>query len=148
LLRRMPAVRPNRRHSRPILRYKSDAGRRGPWMSDAQDEPNTPGAAPPWAQPGARPLVRFDGVRRRYGDIAAVDIAPLQTNVSSSLRSRCHEWSRHLAGNVDEMLCRRAESAALHRENADRHPFQWECNGQRLDTLVSGRKSQDGVGKD
>jgi molybdopterin-binding protein len=42
-------------------------------MSVAQNEPNTPGAAPPWAQPGARPLVRFEGVRKRYGEVSAVD---------------------------------------------------------------------------
>jgi hypothetical protein len=43
-------------------------------MSVAQDEPSTPqGAAPPWAQPGARLLVRFESVRKRYSDVSAVD---------------------------------------------------------------------------
>jgi putrescine transport system ATP-binding protein len=43
-------------------------------MSVPQDEPSTPeGAVLPWAQPGARPLVRFEGVRKRYGEVAAVD---------------------------------------------------------------------------
>src|SRR5450432_1941187 len=27
----------------------------------------------PWADPAAKPLVRFDGVSRRFGDVAAVD---------------------------------------------------------------------------
>ena len=43
-------------------------------MSVAQDEPSTPEAAPPpWAKPGARPLLRFEGVRKHYGDVSAVD---------------------------------------------------------------------------
>ena len=43
-------------------------------MSVAQNEPGTPqGAAPPWARAGARPLLRFEGVRKRYGEVAAVD---------------------------------------------------------------------------
>ncbi len=43
-------------------------------MAVAQDEPNTlSGAAPPWARPGARPLVRFEDVRKRFGEVAAVD---------------------------------------------------------------------------
>jgi putrescine transport system ATP-binding protein len=43
-------------------------------MSVAQDEPGMPRAvASPWAQPGARPLLRFEGVRKRYGEVAAVD---------------------------------------------------------------------------
>jgi putrescine transport system ATP-binding protein len=43
-------------------------------MSVAQDEPGTPeAAAPPWAQPGVRPLLRFEGVRKRFGEVAAVD---------------------------------------------------------------------------
>ena len=43
-------------------------------MSVAQNEPSTPqGAAPPWARPGARPLVRFEGVSKRFGDVTAVD---------------------------------------------------------------------------
>jgi len=43
-------------------------------MAVAQDEPNVPqGAAPPWARAGARPLVRFEGVRKSFGGIVAVD---------------------------------------------------------------------------
>jgi len=43
-------------------------------MAEAQDEPNMPErAAPPWAQPGARPLLRFEGVRKSFGGIVAVD---------------------------------------------------------------------------
>jgi putrescine transport system ATP-binding protein len=43
-------------------------------MAEALDEPNMPErAAPPWAQPGARPLVRFEGVRKSFGGIVAVD---------------------------------------------------------------------------
>jgi putrescine transport system ATP-binding protein len=43
-------------------------------MAVAQDEPSMPQrAAPPWAQAGARPLVRFEGVRKSFGGIAAVD---------------------------------------------------------------------------
>ena len=48
-------------------------------MSVAQNEPSTPEAAPPtwarpiWARPGARPLLRFEGVRKRYGEVTAVD---------------------------------------------------------------------------
>ena len=43
-------------------------------MPLALDEPGTPeGAVPPWAQPGARPLLRFEGVCKRYGEVSAVD---------------------------------------------------------------------------
>ncbi|MGE0037569.1 MAG: ABC transporter ATP-binding protein [Xanthobacteraceae bacterium] len=43
-------------------------------MAEALDEPNMPERAPPpWAQPGARPLVRFEGVRKSFGGIVAVD---------------------------------------------------------------------------
>jgi putrescine transport system ATP-binding protein len=43
-------------------------------MAVAQDEPNMPErAAPPWAQPGARPLVRFEAVRKSFGGVVAVD---------------------------------------------------------------------------
>jgi putrescine transport system ATP-binding protein len=42
-------------------------------MAVAQDEPKPERAAPPWAQAGARPLVRFEGVRKSFGGIAAVD---------------------------------------------------------------------------
>jgi putrescine transport system ATP-binding protein len=43
-------------------------------MAVAKDEPDTlQGATPPWARAGARPLVRFEGVRKSFGGVVAVD---------------------------------------------------------------------------
>src|SRR5215207_5741032 len=47
-------------------------------MSVAQDKPSTPeGVLPPWAQPGARPLLRFEDVCKRFGGVVAVDSVTL-----------------------------------------------------------------------
>ena len=57
-------------------------------MSVAQNEPGTPqGAAPPWERAGARPLVRFEGVRKRFGGVTAVD--GCRSTSSSANSSRC-----------------------------------------------------------
>jgi len=37
----------------------------------------TPGHCAPWAEPGARPLVRFEAVSKRYSGVAAVDAVSL-----------------------------------------------------------------------
>jgi putrescine transport system ATP-binding protein len=43
-------------------------------MSVPQDQPSAPQEAQPtWARPGARPLLRFEGVRKLYGEVTAVD---------------------------------------------------------------------------
>ena len=57
-------------------------------MSAPQHELSKPGAAPPWAQPGARPLVRIEGVAQALRRVRARSTA-LARHLRAASSSRC-----------------------------------------------------------